>query len=181
MAAGNRCIFGVMVESHIHGGAQKFTPGQDDPAKLAYGHSITDACIAWDDSVGLLDGLARAVKAIESGAFAGEITPVTLPDGTVVSQDDGIRAGTGEHREIVARGPEEPRRQPRRLRLRTRLARRRQADTDVHAAVLQIEGMGMSLGTEADHGGGFSLEELQIGIFVSVDFGRHGVWCCLFV
>ena len=63
IAAGNRCIFGVMVESHLVDGAQKFTPGKDDPAKLVYGQSITDACIAWDDSVGLIEGLAKSVKA----------------------------------------------------------------------------------------------------------------------
>jgi 3-deoxy-7-phosphoheptulonate synthase len=63
LAAGNRCIFGVMVESHIQGGAQKFTPGKDDPARLAYAQSITDACIDWDDTVGVLDGLAAAVRA----------------------------------------------------------------------------------------------------------------------
>jgi 3-deoxy-7-phosphoheptulonate synthase len=63
IAAGNRCIFGVMVESHVVDGAQKFTPGKDDPAKLVYGQSITDACIAWDDSVGLIEGLAKSVKA----------------------------------------------------------------------------------------------------------------------
>ncbi len=63
LAAGSRCIFGVMVESHLHAGAQKFTPGKDDPAKLAYGKSITDACLGWDDSVALLDGLATAVRA----------------------------------------------------------------------------------------------------------------------
>ena len=63
LAAGNRCIFGVMVESHLHDGAQKFTPGKDDPAKLIYGKSITDACIGWDDTVPLLAGLAAAVKA----------------------------------------------------------------------------------------------------------------------
>jgi len=63
IAAGNRCIFGVMVESHLLDGAQKFSPGKDNPAKLVYGQSITDACIAWDDSVGLIDGLAQAVKA----------------------------------------------------------------------------------------------------------------------
>ena len=63
LAAGNRCIFGVMVESHLLAGAQKFTPGKDDPAKLDYGRSITDACIAWDDSAALLDGLAAAVRA----------------------------------------------------------------------------------------------------------------------
>ena len=63
LAAGNRCIFGVMVESHLHGGAQKFAPGKDDPAKLEYGKSITDACINWADTVDLLEGLAQAVKA----------------------------------------------------------------------------------------------------------------------
>ncbi len=62
VAAGGRCIFGVMVESHLHGGAQKFTPGKDDAAQLEYGKSITDACIDWNDTVGLLDGLAQAVK-----------------------------------------------------------------------------------------------------------------------
>jgi acetyl-CoA C-acetyltransferase len=36
----------------------------------------------------------RAVARIEDGYFADEITPVTLPDGTVVDKDDGPRAGT---------------------------------------------------------------------------------------
>ncbi|MDD7811174.1 acetyl-CoA C-acetyltransferase [Mycobacterium sp. CSUR Q5927] len=36
----------------------------------------------------------RAEEAIKSGFFAREISPVTLPDGTVVSTDDGPRAGT---------------------------------------------------------------------------------------
>ncbi|MCQ4119668.1 acetyl-CoA C-acetyltransferase [Rhodococcus tibetensis] len=36
----------------------------------------------------------RAEEAINSGFFEREITPVTLPDGTVVSKDDGPRAGT---------------------------------------------------------------------------------------
>ena len=36
----------------------------------------------------------RAVAAQESGYFAAEITPVTLPDGEVVSKDDGPRPGT---------------------------------------------------------------------------------------
>jgi 3-deoxy-7-phosphoheptulonate synthase len=63
MDAGNRCIFGVMVESHLHGGAQKFSPGKDDAAALEYGKSITDACIGWDDTVNVLDVLGAAVKA----------------------------------------------------------------------------------------------------------------------
>ena len=62
LASGSRCIFGVMVESHLNAGAQKFSAGKDDPAKLEYGKSITDACIGWDDSVQVLDTLSQAVK-----------------------------------------------------------------------------------------------------------------------
>ena len=63
LVAGQRCIFGVMVESHLQAGAQKFNTAKDDPAKLAYGQSITDACIGWDDSVGVLQVLSAAVAA----------------------------------------------------------------------------------------------------------------------
>ncbi len=62
LAAGSRSIIGVMVESHLLAGAQKFNAGSDDPAKLAYGQSITDACIGWDDSLAVLDGLSVAVQ-----------------------------------------------------------------------------------------------------------------------
>jgi len=71
VAAGNRCIFGVMVESHLTPGAQKFTPGKDDPAKLEYGKSITDGCIGWDDSLQVLDVLAEAVEARRRVRTAG--------------------------------------------------------------------------------------------------------------
>lgn len=54
---GNDSIFGVMVESHIHEGAQKVVPGQ----ALEYGKSITDSCIGWADTEALLARLARAV------------------------------------------------------------------------------------------------------------------------
>ena len=63
VAGGSRKVFGVMIESHLCGGAQKFTPGKDDPSKLAYGQSITDACIGWEDSEGVLQVLSDAVKA----------------------------------------------------------------------------------------------------------------------
>jgi 3-deoxy-7-phosphoheptulonate synthase len=63
LASGSRCIFGVMVESHLHAGAQKFAAGKDDPTKLAYGQSITDACIGWDDSLTVLATLSEAVAA----------------------------------------------------------------------------------------------------------------------
>ncbi len=61
VAGGSRCVFGVMVESHLKEGAQKFVAGKDDPAALAYGQSITDACLGWDDSVRTLELLSDAV------------------------------------------------------------------------------------------------------------------------
>ena len=67
IAKGSRCIFGLMVESHLNGGAQKFSPGKDDAAQLEYGKSITDACIGWGDSLALLDGLSAAVRQRRAG------------------------------------------------------------------------------------------------------------------
>jgi len=63
MRAGGRCIFGVMVESHLHAGAQKFSAGKDDPSTLEYGKSITDACIGWEHSLEVLEVLSEAVRA----------------------------------------------------------------------------------------------------------------------
>ncbi|MBB4844719.1 3-deoxy-7-phosphoheptulonate synthase [Paucibacter oligotrophus] len=62
LKAGSRHIFGLMVESHLFDGAQKFSPGKDDPAQLEYGKSITDACLGWDDSLAVLEVLSEAVK-----------------------------------------------------------------------------------------------------------------------
>ncbi|MDM0045268.1 3-deoxy-7-phosphoheptulonate synthase [Variovorax dokdonensis] len=62
IAGGSTSVFGVMVESHLHAGAQKFSPGKDKVDALEYGKSITDACIGWDDSVAVLETLSRAVK-----------------------------------------------------------------------------------------------------------------------
>jgi len=71
IAGGSRHIFGVMIESHLIAGAQKFTPGQDDISALKYGQSITDACLGWDDSAALLGELAQAVQQRRSaGAVA---------------------------------------------------------------------------------------------------------------
>jgi len=67
LRAGSRCVFGVMIESHLNGGAQKFTPGKDDAGKLEYGKSITDACIGWDGSLEILETLSQAVKARRKG------------------------------------------------------------------------------------------------------------------
>ena len=67
LGGGTRCIFGVMVESHLVAGAQRFSAGKDDPAALAYGQSITDGCIGWDDSTKLLDTLSSAVRKRRAG------------------------------------------------------------------------------------------------------------------
>jgi len=58
VAAGDDRIIGVMVESHLRPGRQDLVPGKP----LAYGVSITDACIGWDDSVKMLERLADAVR-----------------------------------------------------------------------------------------------------------------------
>ncbi len=63
ISAGSHQVFGVMIESHLQGGAQKFTPGKDDVSKLEYGKSITDACLNWDDSLACLETLSQAVAA----------------------------------------------------------------------------------------------------------------------
>ena len=63
LKAGTRCIFGVMIESHLVAGAQKFSAGKDDSAALRYGQSITDACIGWDDTPKALDILSEGVRA----------------------------------------------------------------------------------------------------------------------
>jgi len=67
LAGGSKSVFGVMVESHLCPGAQKFTPGKDDPNALEYGKSITDACIGWDDSLTVLKVLSDAVKQRRKG------------------------------------------------------------------------------------------------------------------
>nr|WP_279237548.1 3-deoxy-7-phosphoheptulonate synthase [Dyella sedimenti] len=59
LAGGEQRIVGVMVESHLVGGRQDLQPGQP----LRYGQSITDGCIDWNTSVGVLDRLADAVRA----------------------------------------------------------------------------------------------------------------------
>ena len=62
VSSGSHSVFGVMVESHLQEGAQKFTPGKDDSTKLEYGKSITDACLGWEQSLQALEVLSEAVK-----------------------------------------------------------------------------------------------------------------------
>ena len=63
VTAGSSSVLGVMVESHLQAGAQKFSPGKDDAAQLEYGKSITDACLGWSHSLELLEQLSQAVRA----------------------------------------------------------------------------------------------------------------------
>ena len=63
VASGSNQVFGLMVESHLNPGAQKFTPGKDDAKALEYGKSITDACLSWGDSLDVLETLSASVLA----------------------------------------------------------------------------------------------------------------------
>jgi 3-deoxy-7-phosphoheptulonate synthase len=59
IAAGNRAIVGVMLESFLVAGRQD--PGSAEA--LTYGQSITDGCIDWATTVEVLESLAEAVTA----------------------------------------------------------------------------------------------------------------------
>ncbi|NGP18238.1 3-deoxy-7-phosphoheptulonate synthase [Devosia aurantiaca] len=58
MAAGDRRIVGVMIESNLVAGRQDLVAGKE----LVYGQSITDGCIDWDTTVTALNTLAHAVE-----------------------------------------------------------------------------------------------------------------------
>ena len=56
VAGGDRRIVGAMVESHLVEGRQEIGP------RMTYGQSVTDACLGWEDTAGLLGQLATAVS-----------------------------------------------------------------------------------------------------------------------
>ena len=58
IAAGNRSLIGLMIESNIAAGNQSL---QADPDKLQYGVSITDACIDWETTENLLREISATV------------------------------------------------------------------------------------------------------------------------
>jgi 3-deoxy-7-phosphoheptulonate synthase len=58
LEAGETRIVGVMLESNIKAGRQDLIPGKT----LEYGQSVTDACIGWEDTVGVLETLAAGVR-----------------------------------------------------------------------------------------------------------------------
>ena len=59
LAAGERRVMGVMIESHLEEGRQDIVPGQP----LRRGVSVTDACISFAQTVPVLQALAAAVRA----------------------------------------------------------------------------------------------------------------------
>jgi 3-deoxy-7-phosphoheptulonate synthase len=57
---GNDSIVGLMLESHLFEGNQKFT---GDPGKLRYGVSLTDECISWETTDQLLRWAHQRLRA----------------------------------------------------------------------------------------------------------------------
>jgi 3-deoxy-7-phosphoheptulonate synthase len=58
VAGADRRIFGTMVESNLCEGRQDLVAGKS----LDYGVSITDGCVGWEDTLGVLDTLAESVR-----------------------------------------------------------------------------------------------------------------------
>jgi 3-deoxy-7-phosphoheptulonate synthase len=58
IAAGERAIAAVMLESNLLGGTQDYRA-----QPLIYGRSVTDACLAWEQTLPIFARLAEAVKA----------------------------------------------------------------------------------------------------------------------
>ena len=59
VAEGSTGVFGVMLESFLVGGRQDNGSNPD----LTYGQSITDACMSWEVTVPVIEGLADSVRA----------------------------------------------------------------------------------------------------------------------
>ena len=70
IAAGNRTIMGVMIESNLVAGAQKLAAGKP----LVYGQSITDACIDWAETRRLFEELAASVRARREALKAAPVS-----------------------------------------------------------------------------------------------------------
>jgi 3-deoxy-7-phosphoheptulonate synthase len=64
VAGGSRSVVGVMLESFLVEGRQDVVEGEE----LIYGRSITDACLGWETTVPVVEGLARAVRARRSAS-----------------------------------------------------------------------------------------------------------------
>ncbi len=67
---GSPHIMGAMIESHLHGGSQRLGAGVGE---LAYGVSITDACLDWETTERMLRGAHARLGA----AGRGDLRPPT--------------------------------------------------------------------------------------------------------
>ena len=65
VVSGSKHIIGVMIESNLVGGRQ---PLNADRSKMAYGQSITDACVDFATTEAMLDRLAEASRRAQSRA-----------------------------------------------------------------------------------------------------------------
>jgi 3-deoxy-7-phosphoheptulonate synthase len=63
IAAGERRIIGLMIESHLEAGRQDLKPG----LPLKRGVSITDGCLGWAQTEPLLQALAEATRRRRAG------------------------------------------------------------------------------------------------------------------
>jgi 3-deoxy-7-phosphoheptulonate synthase len=59
IAAGNRSIVGLMIESNLEAGNQIISA---DRAQLRYGVSVTDPCLDWTTTEALLRSLDRTLR-----------------------------------------------------------------------------------------------------------------------
>lgn len=99
---GGRSITGFMLESNLVAGRQDLA---GDPSLLTYGQSITDACIGWDETVGLLREAARRLRSDRGSGGGAKDDAVSAPAVTrgavrAVKNDtasnDGVKKGTGD-------------------------------------------------------------------------------------
>lgn len=74
IAAGERAIAGVMIESNLVGGAQN-----PEARPLVYGQSITDGCLAWEPTVSILNELSAAAGSRRRRGFQPEAAPAPAP------------------------------------------------------------------------------------------------------
>ena len=90
---------GARTRERAEGGAPTWTPPEGLPdLYIAMGQTAENVAQYENVSRQEQDEFAalsqqRAVAGVESGFWAEEITPLTLPDGSVVAKDDGPRAG----------------------------------------------------------------------------------------
>ena len=66
IAAGEKAITAVMIESHINEGKQGEPKEGESTAGLKYGVSITDGCVSWETTLDMLKQLNEAVLARRS-------------------------------------------------------------------------------------------------------------------